>query len=118
MMKKPYMRKSKFFEVYYKDIKDGRKTRTLWAWYNFDEGYGLVKRYTFDHRYTGSTMRSDAPTRLNPPDDRLNEVKGLRGGVDSLLILAKSMESQLVELIEADKDESGEEAYNEGGKLE
>jgi hypothetical protein len=77
--------KSRYHEIYYKDIHTDRKTLTVWAWYNFDEGYGIVKSYIFDHRHSGATMRSDALSRFNPTAMYLHEVAASKEDVHGVI---------------------------------
>jgi hypothetical protein len=76
--------KAKYHEVYYRDIYISPKTYTVWAWYNFKSGYGIIKSYVFDHSRMGMTSRH-TPQRLNPRDTLLFNVAAENDDVHAII---------------------------------
>jgi hypothetical protein len=77
-------------EIFFDSIVFDDKKHTVWAWYNFDSGYGIVKRYIHEVANIGMTYRGDdAETR--PHENFLTSVKAIKDDVETVVNNARAV---------------------------
>lgn len=89
-MSKPQPLKARYHLVaeFHKDVDD--YALSVYAWYNFAAGYGLIKCYSINNRHTGAIMY-DAFPKIPPSDNYLVHVAAEKGNVQATIEWAERL---------------------------